>query len=127
MFTFLKSNSNQFVELHNEYLKELDEDTLYHLNLDNRNFDLPRMFGDVRFVVTGGCSRRMKKFAQFVLKELNVDLPAGVDIVNITEKANRYTMFKVGPVISVSVNIFFFFFCYLKIKKKFLFLNTNGI
>jgi uridine phosphorylase len=93
------------VELQNEYLQELNQDTLYHLNLDNRTFDLPRMFGDVRFVVMGGCSRRMRRFAQFIRQELPVDLPAGVDLVNITDKANRYAMFKVGPVISVSVRI----------------------
>lgn len=69
------STSTGHVRLQNTFLGELECDTLYHLGLDNKNHDLVRMFGDVRFVIMGGSSRRMEKvnfcFCQF--KILSID------------------------------------------------------
>ena len=92
------------IKLSNKFLAELECDTLYHLGLDNKNNDLPKMFGDVKFVIMGGSSKRMKKFAYYIKDLLNIELPTGCNLVDISEKINRYSIYKVGPVLSVSVS-----------------------
>lgn len=87
------------VELSNPNLKELEYDTLYHLALDTKNFDLEAMFGDVKFVCMGGTDKRMEDFANLCAQEFGVPTP----LENITKASQRYAMFKVGPVLSVSV------------------------
>ena len=88
----------------NEFLAELECDTLYHIGLDNKNHDLVKMFSDVKFVIMGGSSRRIQKFAHYIKDLLKIDLPTGCDLVDIAEKTNRYSIYKVGPVLSVSVS-----------------------
>ena len=51
-------SSSGGIKLQNTLLSELECDTLYHLGLDNKNHDLVKMFGDVRFVIMGGSSKR---------------------------------------------------------------------
>lgn len=55
-----------------------------------------------QFVVMGGTNSRMKNFAHFIMKKINYELPVGAQLYNITEGPNRYAMYKVGPVLSVS-------------------------
>lgn len=45
----------------------------------------------------------MKAFIKYVAVELGF-APAGADYPNICEGTDRYAMFKVGPVLSVSVS-----------------------
>lgn len=45
----------------------------------------------------------MKDFIRYMAKELGLDRP-GTDYPNICEGTDRYAMFKVGPVLSVSVS-----------------------
>ena len=46
----------------------------------------------------------MEYFAHFMLKELGYNLPAGTTLENIARATDRYAMFKVGPVLSISVS-----------------------
>ena len=63
------------------------------------------MFADVRFVCVGGTKKRMESLAYFLKDELGIRLPCGVTLADITQDANRYSMYKIGPVLSVSVTI----------------------
>ncbi len=46
----------------------------------------------------------MEAFAQFMLNELGMILPAGQDLVNIAGATDRYALYKVGPVLAASVS-----------------------
>ena len=94
-----KLSAEGCVQLTNPNLKDLDYDTLYHLALDTK-MDLPGMFGDVKFVCMGGTDKRMEDFANLCAKEFGIETP----LTNITKASQRYAMFKVGPVLSVSVS-----------------------
>lgn len=95
-------NADGTFNLTNKHLEKLDVDILYHLGLDNKNYDLPKMFGDVKFVCMGGTKYRMKEFASYVAKALNIECK---DLVNLTKHSHRYAMYKVGPIISVNHGI----------------------
>lgn len=60
------------------------------------------MFGDVKFVCVGGTAKRMQDFAYFVKEELGIKLPTGVTLKDLSQDGNRYSMFKIGPVLSVT-------------------------
>ena len=62
------------------------------------------MFGDVKFVIMGGSSKRMMKFAHYMKNLLKIEVPTGTDLIDITEKSNRYSIYKIGPILSVSVS-----------------------
>ncbi|KAJ8708670.1 hypothetical protein PYW08_010052 [Mythimna loreyi] len=97
-------NSDGSIQLPNKHLQDLDVDILYHLGLDTHNHDLPAMFGDIKFVCMGGTKHRMREFAQYMTEVLN--LPnKGEKLVNLTKHSQRYAMYKVGPVLSVSHGI----------------------
>ncbi|XP_075841282.1 uridine phosphorylase 2 [Microtus pennsylvanicus] len=89
------------VYVKNPYLDAMDEDILYHLDLGTKTHNLPAMFGDVKFVCVGGSPNRMKAFAQFMHKELQLE-GDGDDIEDICAGTDRYCMFKTGPVLSIS-------------------------
>ena len=46
----------------------------------------------------------MKKFAEFMVKELDHKIPAGMGLTDISHGSDRYVLYKVGPVLSVSVS-----------------------
>lgn len=52
----------------------------------------------------GGSASRMKDFAQFMHLELKLS-GNPEEIKNICEGTDRYCMYKVGPVLSISVSI----------------------
>lgn len=89
----------------NPHLASLESDHLYHLALETSRHDFREMFGDVRFVCVGGTTKRMRTFANFVGNELGIKLPTGVMLNDITLNAHRYSMFKIGPVLSVTVRL----------------------
>ena len=78
------------------------DDYLYHLGLNPKEDDLQRFFSDVRFVCMGGSVGRMEEFAQSCAKELgeheSVAIPYGM-APSAIGKTDRYSMFKVGPVL----------------------------
>ncbi|XP_028602109.2 uridine phosphorylase 2 isoform X1 [Podarcis muralis] len=94
-------NGNGLVYVMNPHLDLMDEDILYHLDLGTKTHNLPAMFGDTKFVCVGGSPNRMKAFAQFMHKELGLE-GDGKDIKDICAGTDRYCMYKVGPVLSIS-------------------------
>lgn len=97
--------SSGVFEIKNPYLKDLDEDVLFHLQLSTKKHDLKAMFHDVRFVCMGGTARRMRDFANFIMKELGYKLSSGSELEDLTARGHRYSMYKVGCVLCVSHGI----------------------
>ncbi|XP_071326467.1 uridine phosphorylase 1-like [Trachinotus anak] len=85
----------------NPHLDALTDDILYHFSLGTGTHDLPAMFGDVKFVFVGGSSSRMKLFIEYIAAELGMEDPKS-EYPNICAGTDRYVMYKVGPVLSVS-------------------------
>jgi uridine phosphorylase len=93
--------------MNHKNLLALDVDHLYHLALDTQKDDLEKMFGDVQFVCFGGQPSRMEKFSAYVASELNIDDHEmdGDTPRNYAAGTDRYSIHKVGPVLSVSVSL----------------------
>ncbi|XP_030637872.1 uridine phosphorylase 1 [Chanos chanos] len=87
--------------VNNPHLQSLKEDILYHFNLGTSSHDLQAMFGDVKFVCVGGSPWRMKSFIEYIAGELGLANPKA-EYPNICAGTDRYAMYKVGPVLSVS-------------------------
>lgn len=86
----------------NPHLQEIKEDALYHIGLNSGKQDLKKMFGDVKFVCMGGTPHRMELFANYIGKVIDFTLPTGACLNDISKNSHRYSMFKVGPVLSIS-------------------------
>lgn len=97
-------NPDGTISLLNKHLLNLDKDILYHLGLDTATYDLPTLFGDVKFVCMGGTKHRMRELALYMNKIFNYPCQDG-KLVNLTKHSQRYAMYKVGPVLSVSHGI----------------------
>lgn len=52
----------------------------------------------------GGTPKRMENFANYIMKEIGHKLPVGTTLLDITKNSYRYSMYKVGPVLSISVS-----------------------
>ncbi|XP_049497176.1 uridine phosphorylase 1 isoform X2 [Panthera uncia] len=98
------NHNGHFVQPTNPNVATMQEDVLYHFHLSTSTHDLPAMFGDVKFVCVGGSPTRMEAFTKYMAKELGLDHP-GAEYPNICVGTDRYVMFKVGPVLSVSHGI----------------------
>lgn len=55
----------------------------------------------------GGTQKRMQQFANYISQEMDVKLPVGTTLRDISQDSNRYSMYKVGPVLSISVSILY--------------------
>lgn len=86
----------------NSHLEDLEIDYLYHLGLDT-SMDLRTLFGDVKYVCMGGSPDRAKQFAIKTAQSLGIPLPE--DDLQPIGKSERYALYKVGPVISLSHGI----------------------
>ena len=64
------------------------------------------MIAFVQFVCMGGTPKRVEQFAFYIMEEIGYKLPAGTTLLDISQYSYRYSMYKVGPVLSVSVSIF---------------------
>ncbi|XP_060103715.1 uridine phosphorylase 1 [Heteronotia binoei] len=89
------------IHIPNPHLEEIKEDVLYHFALSTATHDFPALFGDVKFVCVGGSPSRMKNFISFIAEDLGISTPGG-EHPNICAGTDRYAMYKVGPVLSVS-------------------------
>ncbi|XP_051575726.1 uridine phosphorylase 1-like [Myxocyprinus asiaticus] len=89
------------IYVNNPHLDSMKDDILYHFNLGTSTHDIPTMFGDVKFVCVGGSPWRMKSFTEYIAKELGLAGP-NAEYPNICAGTDRYAMYKVGPVLSVS-------------------------
>lgn len=63
----------------------------------------------------GGTPKRMEDFAHFIMKEIGHKLPAGTTLLDISQYSYRYSMYKVGPVLSISVSILYITFIFRKL------------
>uniref|UniRef100_A0A0A9Z8J9 Uridine phosphorylase 1 n=1 Tax=Lygus hesperus TaxID=30085 RepID=A0A0A9Z8J9_LYGHE len=90
------------VRLKNANIELMDQDILYHLALGSGSHDLVEMFGDVKFVCMGGTPKRMEQFAYYIMGEIGHKLPTGTQLQDISQYSYRYSMYKVGPVLSIS-------------------------
>lgn len=86
-------------EARNPHLDQLNPDFLYHLGLDT-SMDLKAMFGDVKYVCMGGSPVRAEVFAKKAAEELGFAVPESE--IKPIGKTERCSLFKVGPIISVS-------------------------
>lgn len=89
------------VFVNNPHLDTLEDDVLYHFSLGTKTHNLPAMFGDVKFVCVGGSPWRMKSFIEYIATELKMEDPKS-EYPNICVGTDRYAMYKIGPVLSVS-------------------------
>lgn len=67
--------------------------------------EIEKNFGDVKFVCMGGSPKRMHQFALYIQKLIGYKLPPGQSLANISEASDRYSMYKIGPVLSVNHGI----------------------
>lgn len=44
----------------------------------------------------GGTPKRMETFAHFIMEEIGYKLPAGTQLLDISQFSYRYSMYKVG-------------------------------
>uniref|UniRef100_A0A3P8XIF9 Uridine phosphorylase n=1 Tax=Esox lucius TaxID=8010 RepID=A0A3P8XIF9_ESOLU len=98
---FLCVGVESTVYVHNPHLDGMKKDNLYHFNLGTSTHDLPAMFGDVKFVCVGGSPSRMKSFIEYIAGELGLE-NAKSEYPNICAGSDRFAMYKIGPVLSVS-------------------------
>jgi uridine phosphorylase len=77
----------------NRHLSTFSADFLYHIGYNRE--EAKERFGDVKYVITGGSSGRMKKFADLIGKTI------GKDVEDLT-RGDRFVFFKIGPVISIN-------------------------
>lgn len=86
----------------NSNLDKMQKDFLYHLALGTDSHDLKKMFGDVKYICMGGKNSRMENFAQKTKEILQIELPSGADLVDLSLQSHRFCLYKVGPVLAVS-------------------------
>lgn len=95
-------NNNMKVLSTNSNIQCNKQDVLYHIGFDSAAQNLAQMFGDVKFVCMGGTKKRMENFARHIMKEIGYIAPFGTELIDICQHTYRYSMYKVGPVLSVS-------------------------
>ncbi|XP_039380408.1 uridine phosphorylase 1 [Mauremys reevesii] len=96
-----QSSKDNLIHLSNPHLEKMKDDILYHFALGTGTHDFPALFGDVKFVCVGGSPSRMKAFITYIAEELGLG-SVGADYPNICAGTDRYAMYKVGPILSVS-------------------------
>lgn len=87
----------------NPHLKKLDVDHMYHLGLNTAMIEVDG-FSDVRAVILCGSPERCKEVIKYCINLFQYPVPLGMDISPIG-KTERYHIYKMGPVISVSHGI----------------------
>ncbi|PIO63671.1 hypothetical protein TELCIR_14723, partial [Teladorsagia circumcincta] len=83
--------------LRNKYLENVEDDYLYHFGFGLKTVDLPKTFGDVKFVCTGGSPTRLKLYAEWFSKECKMQCSENLS------KSDRFVMYKTGPVLWINV------------------------
>lgn len=58
-----------------------------------------------QFVCMGGTPKRVEQFAFYIMEEIGHKLPSGTTLQDISHFSYRYSMYKVGPILSISVSI----------------------
>ncbi|CAD6185660.1 unnamed protein product [Caenorhabditis auriculariae] len=76
----------------NKYLESAEEDFLYHFGFGVKTIDIPALFGDTKFVCTGGSPGRFKLYAEWFSKE------SGLPCSENLSKSDRFVIYKTGQV-----------------------------
>ncbi|KAK0407088.1 hypothetical protein QR680_018988 [Steinernema hermaphroditum] len=87
---------NGLVHIYNPHLEGASDDHLYHFGISRATTDIPAVFGDVKFVCTGGSATRIAMYAKLFAVEANLPLSENLS------KSDRFCMFKTGPVLWVN-------------------------
>lgn len=66
----------------------------------------------------GGTPKRVEQFANYIMQEIGHKLPCGTTLLDISQFSYRYSMYKVGPVLSISVSLFSLLFTTLINEEK---------
>ncbi|CAJ0596818.1 unnamed protein product [Cylicocyclus nassatus] len=82
--------------LKNPNIDTSQEDFLYHFGFGNKSIDVEKVFGDTKFVCTGGSHTRMKQYAEDFAKECNVACSENLS------KSDRFVLYKSGKVVWVN-------------------------
>ncbi|VDM65021.1 unnamed protein product [Strongylus vulgaris] len=80
----------------NSNLDPTQEDFLYHFGFGNKALDVQKVFGDTKFVCTGGSHTRMKQYAEEFAKECHVTCTDNIS------KSDRFVLYKSGKVVWVN-------------------------
>lgn len=86
------------VDIHRR-LSCAQSDDFHHLSLSKGRDDLRQNFGDIKFVCMGGTASRMLTFANYMRDQLNISIPLGMELRNISKQSDRFSMYKLGPVL----------------------------
>uniref|UniRef100_A0A1I7YMB5 PNP_UDP_1 domain-containing protein n=1 Tax=Steinernema glaseri TaxID=37863 RepID=A0A1I7YMB5_9BILA len=84
------------IHCHNVHLLENANDHLYHFGIDRVTTDIPKEFGDVKFVCTGGSPSRFELYAKLFSAD------SGLPLSENLSKTDRFCMYKTGPVLWVN-------------------------
>ncbi|VDM44953.1 unnamed protein product [Toxocara canis] len=92
----MQTSDNSQIPLCNRILAKEKDDFLYHFGISKTEEDIPKAFGDVKFVCTGGSGSRLALFAEMFAKEV------GVECSQNLSKSDRFVLYKTGPVLWVN-------------------------
>ncbi|KAL4003727.1 uridine phosphorylase [Acanthocheilonema viteae] len=87
------------VKINNPSLEKQSNDHFHHLGITKSAIDIPKTYGDVKFICMGGSMTRMKNYAEIFARE------TGISISNNVSTTDRYVMYKTGPVLWVNHGI----------------------
>ncbi|KAK6744521.1 hypothetical protein RB195_011317 [Necator americanus] len=83
-------------DIRNKNLDTAEEDFLYHFGFGTKDMDIPKVFGDTKFVCTGGSPTRLKLYAEWFAKECRLQCSENLS------KSDRFVLFKTGKVVWVN-------------------------
>uniref|UniRef100_A0AC34GQF3 Nucleoside phosphorylase domain-containing protein n=1 Tax=Panagrolaimus sp. ES5 TaxID=591445 RepID=A0AC34GQF3_9BILA len=72
------SNDGGEVQVKNPHLNEQIDDVLYHFGLARSDTNFPEIFGDVKYVCTGGSPTRIKMYAELFTQDSGLPLSANL-------------------------------------------------
>ncbi|EFO21489.1 uridine phosphorylase [Loa loa] len=87
------------VQIHNPLLDKQSDDHFHHLGITKSAIDIPKMYGDIKFICMGGSMGRIKNYAKIFAKEM------GISMSDNLSTTDRYSMYKTGQVLWVNHGI----------------------
>ncbi|KAJ1348801.1 Uridine phosphorylase 1 [Parelaphostrongylus tenuis] len=82
--------------IRNNNFKNVNDDFLYHFGFATKTIDIPKIFGDTKFVCTGGSPTRIKLYAEWFSKECELECSGNL------AKSDRFVMYKTGKVLWIN-------------------------
>ncbi|VDL65281.1 unnamed protein product [Nippostrongylus brasiliensis] len=82
--------------LRNKYLESEGDDFLYHFGFGIKTMDIPKIFGDTKFVCTGGSPTRLGLYAKWFAAACNIECSENLS------KSDRFVMYKTGSVVWIN-------------------------